>query len=140
MALTKLWLNITLQITSLLRVYMPDSKCISKWGKGDNVLTCQICPTQKMAELKYETKSDESWKLKSLTSMLCINMKYKRCLKKKASMRNSWQQSANTENKMQKSAKRSSFSWCSSKLDCGKGHSWVLRSVLNREFKLTITV
>lgn len=83
MALTKLWLNITLQITSLLRVYMPDSKCISKWGKGDNVLTCQICPTQKMAELKYETKSDESWKLKSLTSMLCINMKYKRCLKKK---------------------------------------------------------
>lgn len=83
MALTKLWLNITLQITSLLRVYVPDSKCISKWARGDNVLICQICPTQKMAELKHETKSDESWKLKSLTSMLCINMKYKRCLKKK---------------------------------------------------------
>lgn len=119
---------------------MPDPRCISKWGKGDNVLTCQICPTQNMAQLKSETKSDESWKLKSLTSMLCTNMKYKRCFKKKTSTWSSWQQSANTENKTQRSAKSSSFSWCSSKLDWGNGHSWVLRSVLNREFKLTITV
>ena len=77
MALTK---HITSQITSLWEL---DPRCISKWGKGDNVLTCQICPTQKMAQLKSETKSDESWKLKSLTPMLCTNMKYKRCFKKK---------------------------------------------------------
>lgn len=89
--------------------------------------------------LNWNLKPSLTTKLKSLTSMLYINMKYEMFKKQNQVLEIVDRQSANTANKKQRSAKRSSFSWCLSELVWGRGHNWVLRSVLNREFKLTVT-